>query len=134
MLSIKDDRLDYGQELQPPEGFQLDIAIATTYSLDLGALVAASLALHMDQTLEGDISSERLALLECLDQLQGRLLVFHQSGCIHLPGEFNRLFSLLEPLLVPCMAMDGADGAYASFHPKVWLIVGADRKMSQLCG
>lgn len=122
MLSIKDDRLDYGQELQPPEGFQLDIALATTYSLDLGALVAASLALHMNQTLEGDISSERLALLECLDQLQGRLLVFHQSGCIHLPGEFNRLFSLLEPLLVPCMAMDGADGAYASFHPKVWLM------------
>nr|WP_175801310.1 phospholipase D family protein [Burkholderia anthina] len=122
MLKLDSERLDYGNQLRPPPGYRLDLAIATTYSLDLEALAAASLALTLDQTLEGDLSGERLALLESIDQLQTRLLVFYQRGNIKVPNKFNRLFAMLEPLLVPSVALEGSQGAWASFHPKVWLL------------
>jgi hypothetical protein len=122
MLSLTSDRLDYGEQLRAPAGYRLDLGIATTFSLDLEALVAASLALNLDQTLEGDLSGERLALLESLDQLQERLLVFYQRGNVKIPKNFNRLFTLLEPLLAPSVALEGPQGPFASFHPKVWLL------------
>ena len=34
MLNPNQDRLDYGQVLTPPVGFQLDFAVGTTYSLE----------------------------------------------------------------------------------------------------
>ena len=43
MLNPKKDRLDYGNILSPPSNNQLDFAIGTTYSLDLDALVGASI-------------------------------------------------------------------------------------------
>lgn len=126
MLKLENDRLDYGAQLRAPSGYALHSALATTFSLDLETLAAASLALTLDQTLEeeeeGELSGERVALLESIDQLHKRLMVFYQRGNIKVPGKFNRLFALLEPLLVPVVALEGADGAFASFHPKVWLL------------
>lgn len=126
MLRLDTDRLDYGNQLRSPPGYTLHSAITTTFSLDLETLAAVSLALTLDQTLEkeeeGELSGERVALLESIDQLQGRLMVFYQRGNIKVPDKFNRLFTLLEPLLVPVMALEGADGAFASFHPKIWLL------------
>lgn len=116
------DRLDYGQMLRVPAGFRLDQGVATTFTLDLETLVAVSLALTLDQTLEGEISGERIALLESLDRLQGRFKVFYQRGNIKVPASFNRLFTLLETLLVPSTSYDGDQAEFASFHPKVWLL------------
>jgi len=126
MLKLESDRLDYGDQLRAPLGYALHSAVATTFSLDLETLAAASLALTLDQTLEeeeeGELSGERVSLLESIDQLQKRMLVFYQRGNIKVPGKFNRLFTLLEPLLVPVVALEGDEGAFASFHPKVWLL------------
>tara|TARA_R110001599_G_C12276626_1_gene662552 strand:- start:15995 stop:17890 length:1896 start_codon:yes stop_codon:yes gene_type:complete len=119
MLSADKDRLDYGAELAPPEGFVLDAAVATTYSLDLNALLAVPIALCFNNTLEGDLSGEKLALLEAMAQLKGRLKVFYQKGNIHYPEQFNRLFTLLEPCL---HAVVPVGGAFSSFHPKLWLL------------
>ncbi len=49
MLNPNNDRLDYGQILAPPAGYDLDFAVGTTYSLDLDALVGASLALGLSR-------------------------------------------------------------------------------------
>ena len=122
MLSLTSDRLDYGDQLRAPAGYNFDKAIATTYSLELETLVAASLALNLDQTLEGDLSGEKIALLESLDCLQKNLVVFYQRGQVKVPTNFNRLFTLLEPMLAPSFAIDGAAGAFASFHPKIWVL------------
>jgi hypothetical protein len=119
MLSTDKDRLDYGAELAAPEGFVLDAAVATTYSLDLNALLAVPIALCFNNTLEGDLRGEKLALLEAMAQLKGRLKVFYQKGNIHFPENFNRLFTLLEPCL---QAVVPAGGAFSSFHPKLWLL------------
>jgi len=118
MLNPHTDRLDYGDKLRAPEGFTLSHGVATTYSLDLETLLCLPLALSFDSTLEGDLQSEKLALLEAISQLKGKVRVFFQQGEIKLPNAFNLLFSLLEPFLVPRMP----DSAFSSFHPKIWLL------------
>lgn len=118
MLNPHSDRLDYGDKLRAPEGFTLSHGLATTYSLDLETLLCLPLALSFDSTLEGDLQGEKLALLEAISQLKGKVKVFFQQGQIKLPGTFNLLFSLLEPFLVPRVP----DTAFSSFHPKIWLL------------
>jgi hypothetical protein len=127
MLDPKRDRLDYGKELNTPskiefgtpDEFELDAAIATTYSLDLDALLAVSVALGFKDTLEGDLSGEKLVLLEAISSLKGKLKVFYQKGKVNLPPEYNYLFTLLEPCLSPVVP---SGGAFSSFHPKLWLL------------
>jgi len=119
MLEPKINRLDYGEQLTPPLGFAFDSAIATTYSLDLNALLAVPIALCFRDTLDGDLKGEKLALLEGMGQLKGKLKVFYQKGNISYPPNFNKLFTLLEPCLDPVIP---AGGAFSSFHPKLWLL------------
>ncbi len=119
MLEPKRDRFDYGEQLNAPDGFELDAAIATTYSLDLDALLAVSVALGFKDTLEGDLSGEKLVLLEAISSLKDKLKVFYQKGKINLPPEYNYLFTLLEPCLSPVVP---SGGEFSSFHPKLWLL------------
>lgn len=118
MLDFQKDRLDYGAMLCPPEGYQLDRALATTYSLDLNALLAIPVALFYAQTLEGDLSGERLALLEAVRQLGEKVTLFHQAGKVQVPAQYNRLYAYLEDCLVPVVPQSPGQ----SFHPKIWVI------------
>lgn len=123
MLIPNTDRSDYGVQLQPPPGYELDAAIATTYSLNLDTLLVLPVALCFSETLEGHLHGEKIAVLEALSQLEDRLVVFHQAGNIHVPPSFNRLFTLLEPFLCAVRpTSNGAYGAFTSFHPKLWLL------------
>ena len=119
MLAPEINRLDYGEQLNPPSGFELDSAIATTYSLDLNALLAVPVALCFNDSLDGDIKGEKLALLEAIGQLKDRFKIYYQKGNISFPSQFNRLFTLLEPYLHPLVP---EQGAFSSFHPKLWLL------------
>ncbi|MCX7100921.1 MAG: hypothetical protein NTX38_05380 [Methylobacter sp.] len=118
MLSPKDDRVDYGDKLRPPQGFELNCALATSFTLDLETLMCLPIALCFDNTLEGKLEGEKLALLEAIGQLSGRLKVFFQQGNIKVPLQFNRLFTLLEDCLVPIVPATES----SSFHPKIWLL------------
>ena len=118
MLDFQKDRLDYGKLLCPPDGYSLDKAIATTYSLDLNALLAVPVALFYSQTLEGDLSGDRLALLEAVRQLSDKVTLFHQAGKVQIPSKYNRLYAYLEDCLIPIVPPSPVD----SFHPKVWVI------------
>ncbi|HBN9984846.1 TPA: phospholipase D family protein [Pseudomonas aeruginosa] len=118
MLNPHADRIDYGDKLTAPEGFTLSHAVATTYSLDLETLLCLPLALSFSCTPEGDLKADKLALLEAISQLKGKVKVFFQQGCIKVPRQFNLLFSLLEPLLVPQVPTQ----AFSAFHPKLWLL------------
>ncbi|WP_025988556.1 hypothetical protein [Burkholderia thailandensis] len=132
MLNPASSRCDYGQLLRPPAleetdgiAYELDAAIATTYTLDLNALLVLPVSLVLGNTLEGDLGGEKIALLEAVDRLSGKLKVFYQCGNIHVPPEFNRLFGLLEPMLVPIVPSgqdDERSAAFSSFHPKLWLL------------
>jgi hypothetical protein len=130
MLNPATDRCDYGEMLRAPSDsaanathYELDAAIATTFSLNLDALLAVPVSLVLGDTLEGDLAGEKIALLEAIGQLSGRVKVFYQRGNIHVPREFNRLFALLEPMLAPIVPVgDISHAAFSSFHPKIWVL------------
>jgi len=118
MLDCKRDRLDYGEQLQPPAGYRLDRAVAATYSADLGALLSIPVALVYAQTMEGDLSGARFQLLKAIEEFSSRVRVYHQAGQLHVPRQLNWLYAHLEDALVPILPED----AFTAFHPKVWVI------------
>ena len=76
---------------------------------------------HCD--VEGDLKADKLALLEAISQLKGKVKVFFQQGGIKVPRQFNLLFSLLEPLLAPQVPTQ----PFSAFHPKLWLLRFTDQ-------
>lgn len=118
MLDYKQDRLDYGRLLIPPEGHRLDRAIAATYSVDLKTLLSIPVALFYSQTLEGRLDGERFQILESIQRTAGIVSVYCQERQIHVPDRYNRLFALLEDMIIPIRTAD----AFTSFHPKVWVL------------
>lgn len=123
MLVPDRNRLDYGEQLIAPEGYELTHAIATTYSLDLNTLLTVPIAMCFGHTLEGSVEHMRIALLEALGMLGDKLTVFYQQGNIKLPDKYNSLFGLLEDSLVPVVPNAGElNSAFSSFHPKLWLL------------
>ena len=118
MLDCKRDRLDYGEQLQPPAGYRLDRAVAATYSADLGALLSIPVALVYAQTMEGDLSGARFQLLKAIEEFSSRVRVYHQAGQLHVPQKLNWLYAHLEDALAPILP----DDAFTAFHPKVWVI------------
>ncbi|EGR0268656.1 phospholipase D family protein [Vibrio alginolyticus] len=123
MLVPDKNRLDYGEQLIAPEGYELTHAIATTYSLDLNTLLTVPIAMCFGHTLEGSVEHMRIALLEALGMLGDKLTVFYQQGNIKLPDKYNSLFGLLESSLIPVVPNSGeSNSAFSSFHPKLWLL------------
>ena len=118
MLDFRNDRLDYGRLLIPPEGYRLDRAIAATYSLDLNTLLSIPVALFYSQTLEGKLQGERFQLLEAIQRTAGIVTVYCQQGQMHVPERYNRLFAFMEQMIVPVTM----ENAFSSFHPKVWVL------------
>lgn len=118
MMDPGEQRMDYGQQLNPPQGYELHSALAMTYSLDLETLSCATLALSLGQTLEGNLGAEKLALLESIDGLKSKLLIFHNASGVHVPSKYSSLYALLEPFLVPVTNT----AAFSAFHPKLWLL------------
>lgn len=117
MLQPNKDRLDYGNLLMPPEGFQLDNAIATSYSLDLDALISIPVALYFAHSLDLNVKQDVVQVLDSIRRASDTVKVFCQKGQIKVPETQHRLYSFIEPCVVqvPPTQKD-------SFHPKVWVI------------
>src|SRR5262245_30632704 len=119
MLDPNDRRLLL-ESLRPPEGFQLDFAVATTYSLDLVALLTAPVAFTFYdwEHEDGRPVVEPLALLEALSRHAERLAIFCQADRILLPRGAHGLFGFLEERVIPVSARRPG----GIFHPKVWVL------------
>lgn len=120
MLDPNVNRLDYGDLLNPPEGYKLDFAVGCTYSLELDALIGAAMALGLSEESDSEIIQNPLCVLNALRRTGDKLLLFCQAGQIHLPKKQNRLHMLLEDMVAEVMLKK--KGRYPSFHPKIWLI------------
>ena len=66
MFDIEQDRCDYGRLLAPPEGFDLETAAATTYSLDLETLTFASIALGHGEDTDSMLRDNPVSMLNAL--------------------------------------------------------------------
>lgn len=123
MFNPNEDRVDYGRILAPPSGYELDFAVGTTYSLDLDALIGASLALGLSMETDSALMNNPVCLLEALRTTGNRVALFCESGQIHLPGNVNSLYILLEKMVFSVRtAKRRGIAAYPSFHPKCWII------------
>lgn len=119
MLGPQDRRLLL-DALRPPDGYSLDFAIGTSYSLDLLAMLTAPLAFTFFdwEDAEGRPNPDPLALLEALRRHADRITIFCQAGQILVPKQHRVLFGYLEDSVFE--VMPNFQGA--SFHPKFWAI------------
>lgn len=132
MLNPNNDRLDYGQILSAPDKYKLDFAIGTTYSLDLDALVGASLALGLSEDTDSKLANNPIALLEALRVTGDKVALFCEAGQIHMPSKVTLLYMLLEQMVYQVKTKSKGKGAFPSFHPKFWLIRYVDEKKNPL--
>ena len=123
MLNPNNDRLDYGQILAPPAGYNLDFAVGTTYSLSLDALIGASLALGLSEETDSELMNNPVCLLEALRSTGDNVALFCEGGQIHMPNRVTPLYILLEKMVFSVKPPKRKGiAAYPSFHPKFWLI------------
>jgi hypothetical protein len=112
--------------LRPPVGYKLDIAVGTTYSLDLisALMLPLSFAFFDWQHADGGLVADPLALMEALRRYGDRFTIFCQSGQMKLPSKYPPLVTFLEPCVYDVEPPD-QEGV---FHPKVWAMrfVGDD--------
>lgn len=133
MLNPKNDRLDYGAILTPPDGYELDFAVGTTYSLDLDALVGACLSLGLSEDTDSELLNNPICLLEALRATGDKVALFCESGQIHMPANPTALYVLLEKVVFSITTPKRRGiAAYPSFHPKTWVLRFAD-STGQVC-
>jgi len=104
--------------LRPPDGYTLDEAIGTTYSLDLYALLSVPVAFVFRDAMGDDGGVDPLATLEGLRRYAAHVHLFCQAGEIHVPRAQQRLFAYLEDSVIPVVPPDDS----GVFHPKCWLL------------
>jgi len=121
------DRRVLREALRPPPGYTVDRAIATTYSLDLIALLLAPLSFSFfDHVAARDADGTEDAsplgaatLHQAIRAHAERLTVFCQAGAIAKPARYPQLLAYLEDSVFAAGPPDGSSGV---FHPKVWVL------------
>ncbi|MDH5671168.1 MAG: phospholipase D family protein [Myxococcales bacterium] len=103
--------------LRAPPGYRLDLAILTTYTLDLETVLALPLAVlaQADKGIE-ELLADPLLLLEALREAGGRVHIFVDAAGIGVPRKERALYAMLEESIHPLRAPNGG-----AFHPKVWV-------------
>jgi hypothetical protein len=120
------DRTVLWNMLRPPPGYRVDEALATTFSLDLIALLTAPLAFSLfdrlaEPTEGGNAKAPALeptALLAAVREHAGRLTVFCQAGRITPPASYRQLLAYLEESVVSVKPR----AEHGVFHPKLWVL------------
>ena len=119
MLNVRNKHIDFGEQLQPPPGFVIDYAVATTFTLDLYALLSIPLAMYYKQSLDSEVSEENFQVLEAIQSLQKHLKIYCHKGKISVPKSTS--VSLLA-FIENCVTEVVPSSPFQSFHPKVWAL------------
>jgi hypothetical protein len=101
--------------LRPPVDAQLDIAVTTTFTLDLTSALVAPLA-FASFDLEG--VGDPVAVLEAIRSAASRVSIFAQVGYIRVPDTASDLMAFLEPMV---HEVTPPNSGYL-FHPKIWVL------------
>lgn len=105
--------------LRPPEGYDLNYAVGTTYSLDLTTLLTVPIGFaYLDYDGSDDNIPDPLLILDSIRQFSQKIAVFCQAGQIYVPRFHHSILNAyLENAVFPVMAPNGG-----IFHAKVWLL------------
>lgn len=102
------------------DGYTVDFAVGTTYSLDLETLLAVPLIMGF----MGDAGEENVGphvLMEAIEASADRFTIFCNAGCITVPSRNTRMYSLLENC-VNQVTLPARGKGFVNFHPKVWIV------------
>lgn len=116
-MLLPDSRAVAFELIRPPSGYRLDLAVLTTYTLDLEALLVLPLSVlaHPDGGLE-ELLADPLRLHQAIREAGDRVHAFVDETGIAIPRGARPLYSMLESSVHPVQAPNGG-----SFHPKVWV-------------
>ena len=113
------DRVNYSNALLPPDGYVLEKAVGTTYSLDLEALTAVCIALGLKEDPDSDLLLNPISMLNALVKVSEKILVFCEAGQINKPSSPSPLMLLLDKMVIPVtLPRNRKDSRFPSFHPK----------------
>lgn len=106
--------------LQPPPGYDVDVAVTTTYSLNLTAMLIAPMtfALAGVQDTTDMTGRDPAQLLDAVQRYMGRTTVFCQAAGIHVPATHSRIHTFLEGSIHQVEP----PRENALFHPKLWAV------------
>lgn len=121
-----DSRAVLLNELRPPTGSRLDIAVATTFTLDLTTALVAPLAFAAHQL--GRTVTDPVAAMEAVRSCADRVDVFCQAGQISVPTRETDLMAFLEPIVHEVRSPRPG----RLFHPKIWLLRYSDPDRGEL--
>ncbi|MGF0117441.1 phospholipase D family protein [Promicromonospora sp. Marseille-Q5078] len=110
-----DSRAVLLDQLRPPPGYQLEGALATTFTLDMTTALIPPLAFA---SFEIRGTSDPVATLEAVRSCTDRVDVFCQAGQLAVPAQHSDLMAYLEPMVHPVRR---PRRGYL-FHPKVWFL------------
>lgn len=109
----------YLDHLRPPQGYRLDTAVATTFSLDLMSLLMVPVAMALeDHRLDRRTLSDPVIVMEAIRQSAEHFAVFCQKGRIAVPKHDSLLYGFLERSVIEVQPPDPK----GVFHPKTWLL------------
>ena len=121
LLSPSENRLDYGNLLQPEIGYDVEFAVALTYSLDLEALLGVPMSLGLLENMDSNLKDVPMFLLEGIRKSSDKIAIFCNPGGIKLPQKIQSVYSLLENSVFEVKANE-----ISNFHPKMWFIKYSD--------
>ncbi len=110
-----DGRVVLLDQLRPPVGYQLEAAVATTFTLHLGTALVPPLAFA---SYELRTRPDPIAALQAVRSCADRVDVFCQAGQIAVPVQASDLMAFLEPMVHPVRRPRPG----FLFHPKVWFL------------
>lgn len=96
------------------DGFVVDYAVLTTYSMELPQLLSIPSALGAID-LDDDALRTPPLVLEAVDRSAGKFAVFCNAGSIAAPPAGNKVYSLLERSVVP-ISLPAKGAGFANFH------------------
>ena len=116
-MLLPDSRTVAFELIRPPSGYHLDLAVLTTYTLDLEALLVLPLSVlaHPDGGLE-ELLADPLRLHQAIRDAGDRVHAFVDETGIGIPRGARPLYSMLESSVHAVRVPNGG-----SFHPKVWV-------------
>lgn len=114
MLS-PDERAILREILRPPIDGDLDMAIGTSFTLDLTSAVVVPLAFASHELSR---SGDPIAVLEAVRAAASKVHLFSQAGHLNIPHQRSDLVAFLEPMVHEVAA---PNRGYL-FHPKVWVL------------
>ena len=82
------------------DGFVIDYAVCTTYSLDMPSLLSVPFMLGTMTDLTETIMRSPHLILETINQSAGKFAVFCNAGCMAVPQANSKVYSLLEQSVV----------------------------------